>query len=77
MSESKSNANHFDAPCLHKKAKRPDEPTRTMGDELDRALEPFWVEPCDRQRAEALPTEEHDRQLSAVVTPTRLYGPFA
>ena len=31
----------------------------------------------DCQLAEALPTEEHDKQLSAVVTPTRLYGPFA
>lgn len=31
----------------------------------------------DCQLAETLPTEEHDQQLSAVVTPTRLYGPFA
>ncbi|WP_421846957.1 5-formyltetrahydrofolate cyclo-ligase [Novosphingobium sp.] len=30
----------------------------------------------DSQLAEDLPTEAHDRPLSAVVTPTRLYGPF-
>jgi 5-formyltetrahydrofolate cyclo-ligase len=30
----------------------------------------------DSQLAEALPTEAHDRPLAAVVTPTRLYGPF-
>jgi 5-formyltetrahydrofolate cyclo-ligase len=30
----------------------------------------------DSQLAEHLPTEAHDRPLSAVVTPTRLYGPF-
>ncbi len=31
----------------------------------------------DVQRAGSLPTEPHDRPLTAVVTPTRLYGPFA
>lgn len=30
----------------------------------------------DSQLAENLPTEAHDRPLAAVVTPTRLYGPF-
>lgn len=30
----------------------------------------------DCQLAEDLPHESHDRPLSAVVTPTRLYGPF-
>ena len=30
----------------------------------------------DVQRADALPTEPHDRRMVAVVTPTRLYGPF-
>lgn len=30
----------------------------------------------DCQLAEDLPTEPHDRSLDAVVTPTRLYGPF-
>ena len=30
----------------------------------------------DSQLAENLPTEAHDRPLTAVVTPTRLYGPF-
>lgn len=30
----------------------------------------------DSQLAIALPTEAHDRPLTAVVTPTRLYGPF-
>lgn len=30
----------------------------------------------DSQLAESLPTEAHDRPLAAVVTPTRLYGPF-
>jgi 5-formyltetrahydrofolate cyclo-ligase len=30
----------------------------------------------DSQLAVALPTEAHDRPLTAVVTPTRLYGPF-
>ena len=31
----------------------------------------------DAQRVDALPIEPHDRALGAVVTPTRLYGPFA
>lgn len=31
----------------------------------------------DCQLADDLPTEDHDQPLSAVVTPTRLYGPFA
>jgi len=31
----------------------------------------------DCQLVDALPREDHDRPLSAVVTPTRLYGPFA
>ncbi|MGN6497804.1 MAG: 5-formyltetrahydrofolate cyclo-ligase [Tsuneonella sp.] len=30
----------------------------------------------DCQRVEALPSEPHDVPLAAVVTPTRLYGPF-
>lgn len=30
----------------------------------------------DAQLCEEVPMEEHDRRLSAVVTPTRLYGPF-
>ena len=30
----------------------------------------------DCQRIEAFPIEVHDRTLTAVVTPTRLYGPF-
>jgi 5-formyltetrahydrofolate cyclo-ligase len=30
----------------------------------------------DCQLTEALPSEAHDRPLTAVVTPTRLYGPF-
>ncbi len=30
----------------------------------------------DSQLAEDVPTEAHDRPLTAVVTPTRLYGPF-
>lgn len=30
----------------------------------------------DSQLCEDLPTEAHDRPLTAVVTPTRLYGPF-
>ena len=30
----------------------------------------------DCQLVDALPTQAHDRPLSAVVTPTRLYGPF-
>ena len=31
----------------------------------------------DCQLVDDLPHEEHDRPMSAVVTPTRLYGPFA
>ena len=31
----------------------------------------------DCQLADKLPTEEHDQPLGAVVTPTRIYGPFA
>jgi 5-formyltetrahydrofolate cyclo-ligase len=31
----------------------------------------------DCQMVEQLPLEPHDRSLTAVVTPTRLYGPFA
>ncbi|HEU4820637.1 MAG TPA: 5-formyltetrahydrofolate cyclo-ligase [Qipengyuania sp.] len=31
----------------------------------------------DVQLVDALPIEAHDRPLAAVVTPTRLYGPFA
>lgn len=31
----------------------------------------------DVQRVAALPVEAHDQPLAAVVTPTRLYGPFA
>ncbi|HSM53116.1 MAG TPA: 5-formyltetrahydrofolate cyclo-ligase [Erythrobacter sp.] len=30
----------------------------------------------DVQLCETLPTEHHDRYLDAIVTPTRLYGPF-
>jgi 5-formyltetrahydrofolate cyclo-ligase len=30
----------------------------------------------DSQLAQSLPTEAHDKPLTAVVTPTRLYGPF-
>lgn len=30
----------------------------------------------DAQRVDSLPTEPHDRPLRAVVTPTRLYGPW-
>jgi 5-formyltetrahydrofolate cyclo-ligase len=30
----------------------------------------------DCQRVDALPVEPHDAPLAAVVTPTRLYGPF-
>lgn len=37
-----------------------------------RAIGMAW----DSQLAEHLPTEAHDRPLAAVVTPTRLYGPF-
>lgn len=31
----------------------------------------------DVQRVDEVPVEPHDRQLAAVVTPTRIYGPFA
>lgn len=31
----------------------------------------------DIQRVESLPLEDHDMSLSAIVTPTRLFGPFA
>ena len=31
----------------------------------------------DVQRVDSLPVEPHDRSLSAIVTPTRLFGPFA
>ncbi|RPF70493.1 5-formyltetrahydrofolate cyclo-ligase [Aurantiacibacter spongiae] len=31
----------------------------------------------DVQRIEALPLEEHDVSLTAIVTPSRIYGPFA
>ncbi len=31
----------------------------------------------DAQLADSLPLEPHDRSLAAVITPTRLYGPFA
>jgi len=31
----------------------------------------------DAQRVDELPVEPHDRPLRAVVTPTRLYGPFS
>ncbi|WP_240782156.1 5-formyltetrahydrofolate cyclo-ligase [Qipengyuania sediminis] len=31
----------------------------------------------DVQRVDALPLEPHDRLLTAIVTPTRFYGPFA
>ena len=31
----------------------------------------------DSQLVDSLPTEPHDRRLDAIVTPTRLYGPFA
>lgn len=31
----------------------------------------------DVQRVEDLPVEAHDQKLTAIVTPTRLYGPFA
>jgi len=30
----------------------------------------------DQQKVESLPLEPHDRPLSMIVTPTRLYGPF-
>jgi len=30
----------------------------------------------DVQKVETLPVEPHDRRLTAVVTPTRIYGPF-
>ena len=31
----------------------------------------------DVQKVDSLPVEDHDMGLSAIVTPTRLYGPFA
>ncbi|HCH95451.1 MAG TPA: 5-formyltetrahydrofolate cyclo-ligase, partial [Erythrobacter sp.] len=31
----------------------------------------------DSQMVDDLPSEAHDIPLSAVVTPTRIYGPFA
>ena len=31
----------------------------------------------DAQLVDTMPLQEHDRGLSAVVTPTRFYGPFA
>ncbi len=31
----------------------------------------------DCQHVDDLPVEEHDRRLHAIVTPTRIYGPFA
>ncbi|MEX0341928.1 MAG: 5-formyltetrahydrofolate cyclo-ligase [Erythrobacter sp.] len=31
----------------------------------------------DTQRVDKLPVEAHDQPLSAIVTPTRIYGPFA
>jgi 5-formyltetrahydrofolate cyclo-ligase len=30
----------------------------------------------DVQLCDALPTEPHDQRLDAVITPTRMYGPF-
>lgn len=51
------------------------------GGHYDRWLEAHPHTPAigmawDSQLAEDLPTEAHDRPLAAVVTPTRLYGPF-
>ena len=51
------------------------------GGHYDRWLENYPHVPAiglawDSQLAEDLPTEAHDRPLAAVVTPTRLYGPF-
>lgn len=51
------------------------------GGYYDRWLEQYPDAPAigmawDSQLAENLPIEAHDRPLSAVVTPTRLYGPF-
>lgn len=51
------------------------------GGHYDRWLEQYPDVPAigmawDSQLAENLPTEAHDRPLAAVVTPTRLYGPF-
>lgn len=51
------------------------------GGHYDRWLEKHPQVPAigmawDSQFAEDLPTEAHDRPLAAVVTPTRLYGPF-
>lgn len=51
------------------------------GGHYDRWLEQYPDTPAiglawDCQRLEQLPVEPHDRPLTAVVTPTRLYGPF-
>jgi 5-formyltetrahydrofolate cyclo-ligase len=51
------------------------------GGHYDRWLEQHSSVPAvgmawDSQCVETLPTEAHDRPLTAVVTPTRLYGPF-
>lgn len=51
------------------------------GGHYDRWLEKHPEVPAigmawDSQRAENLPSEAHDRPLAAVVTPTRLYGPY-
>lgn len=51
------------------------------GGHYDRWLEKYPHVPAigmawDSQLAEDLPFEAHDRPLAAVVTPTRLYGPF-
>lgn len=51
------------------------------GGHYDRWLEKYPQVPAigmawDSQLADDLPFEEHDRPLAAVVTPTRLYGPF-
>ncbi|MFM9937744.1 MAG: 5-formyltetrahydrofolate cyclo-ligase [Novosphingobium sp.] len=51
------------------------------GGHYDRWLDAHSAVPAigmawDCQLADALPTEAHDRPLTAVVTPTRLYGPF-
>ncbi len=31
----------------------------------------------DMQKVESLPVEDHDMPLTAIITPTRIYGPFA
>ncbi|MBX9884873.1 MAG: 5-formyltetrahydrofolate cyclo-ligase [Novosphingobium sp.] len=51
------------------------------GGHYDRWLERYPDVPAigmawDSQLADSLPAETHDRPLAAVVTPTRLYGPF-